>query len=63
MDRDMAVALLDQLHAAQKEFYSGGDALPRDPLASDIASTLPGNNDACDECRQAGYVPHPGRDR
>lgn len=25
MDRDIAVALLDQLHAAQNEFY-GGDA-------------------------------------
>jgi hypothetical protein len=24
MDRDIAVALLDQLHAAQNEFYGGG---------------------------------------
>ena len=33
MDRDIAVALLDQLHAAQNEFYGGGDALLRDLLA------------------------------
>ncbi len=45
MDRDIAVALLDQLHAAQNEFYGGGgDALLRDLLASDIAWTVPGNN-------------------
>jgi ketosteroid isomerase-like protein len=45
MDRDVAVALLDQLHAAQNEFYGGGggDAL-RDLLASGIAWTVPGNN-------------------
>ncbi len=34
----------DQLHAAQNEFYGGGDALLRDLLASDIAWTVPGNN-------------------
>jgi ketosteroid isomerase-like protein len=45
MDRDIAAALLDQLHAAQNEFYGGGgDALLRDLLASDIAWTVPGNN-------------------
>ncbi|MGO9221146.1 MAG: hypothetical protein ACLP5E_25790 [Streptosporangiaceae bacterium] len=45
MDRDIAVALLDQLHAAQNGFYGGGgDALLRDLLASDIAWTVPGNN-------------------
>ena len=45
MDRDIAVALLDQLHATQNEFYGGGgDALLRDLLASDIAWTVPGNN-------------------
>lgn len=45
MDRDIAVALLDQLHAAQNEFYGGGgDALLRDLLVSDIAWTVPGNN-------------------
>jgi len=45
MDRDIAVALLDQLHAAQNEFYGGGgDALLRGLLASDIAWTVPGNN-------------------
>ena len=45
MDRDIAVALLDQLHAAQNEFYGGGgDALLRDLLASDIAWTVPWNN-------------------
>jgi hypothetical protein len=34
MDRDIAVVLLDQLHAAQNEFCGGGgDALPRDLLA------------------------------
>ena len=49
MDRDIAVALLDQLHAAQNEFYGGGGAalgaaLLRDLLASDIAWTVPGNN-------------------
>ena len=41
MDRDIAVALLDQLHAAQNEFYGGGgDALLRDLLASDIAGRV-----------------------
>jgi ketosteroid isomerase-like protein len=45
MDRDIAVALLDQLHAAQNEFYGGGgDALLRDLLASGIVWTVPGNN-------------------
>ena len=44
MERVIAVALLDQLHAAQNEFYRGGDALLRDLLASDIAWTVPGNN-------------------
>jgi ketosteroid isomerase-like protein len=45
MDRDIAVALLDQLHAAQNEFYGGGgDALLRHLLASGIAWTVPGNN-------------------
>lgn len=42
MDRDIAVALLDQLHAAQNKFYGGGDALVRDLSASGIAGTVPG---------------------
>jgi ketosteroid isomerase-like protein len=45
MDRDIAVAMLDQLHAAQNEFYGGGgDALLRHLLASGIAWTVPGKN-------------------
>jgi ketosteroid isomerase-like protein len=45
MDREIAVALLDQLHAAQNEFYGGGgDALLRGILAADIVWTVPGNN-------------------
>ncbi len=45
MDREIAVALLDQLHAAQNEFYGGGgDTRLRDLLASDIVWTVPGNN-------------------
>ena len=52
MDRDIAVALLDQLHAAQNEFYGGGgDALPRDLLVSDIGWTVPGNNSVAGVCR------------
>jgi DNA-binding XRE family transcriptional regulator len=35
MDRDIAVALLGQLHAAQNGFYGGSDALLRDIVASE----------------------------
>jgi hypothetical protein len=31
MDRDIAVALLDQLHAAQNEFYGGGGIVDENP--------------------------------
>jgi len=57
MDRDIAVALLDQLHAAQNEFYGGGgDALLRDLLASGIAWTVPGNNSIAGVYRGTGAV-------
>lgn len=45
MDRDAAVQLLDRLHAAQNEFYSGGgDSGLRKLLTPDIAWTVPGRN-------------------
>ena len=45
MDRDGAVALLDELHAAQNEFYGGGsDGLLRDLLIPEVAWTVPGDN-------------------
>jgi hypothetical protein len=43
MDRDIAVALLDQLHSAQNEFYGvGGDALRRDLVALSYPDPAPG---------------------
>jgi ketosteroid isomerase-like protein len=45
LDRDRAIALLDELHEAQNEFYAGGDGAPlRRLLTSDIAWTVPGEN-------------------
>ena len=46
MDRDIAVALLDQLHAAQNGFYGGGDALLRDLLVFWHRLTQPYRGDA-----------------
>jgi SnoaL-like domain len=45
VNRDAAIALLDQLHEAQNELYSGGSgaALER-LLAPDITWTVPGHN-------------------
>jgi hypothetical protein len=43
MNRDAAVALLDQLHRAQNEFYAGGEpGALRELLADDIIWTIPG---------------------
>lgn len=43
MNRASALALLDQLHAAQNEFYGGGDGRTlRELLVADIAWTVPG---------------------
>ncbi len=45
MNRDIAIALLDQLHQAQNEFYAGGaGAALRQLLAPDIRWTVPGEN-------------------
>jgi ketosteroid isomerase-like protein len=45
MDRESAVALLDELHSAQNEFYGGGsDGRLRELLTPDIAWSVPGNN-------------------
>ena len=45
MDRQDAVALLDRLHSAQKEFYGGGgDEHLRELLTPDIAWTVPGRS-------------------
>ena len=45
MNRDVAIDLLDRLHAAQNEYYGGGagDAL-RQLLAPGIVWTVPGDN-------------------
>lgn len=43
MDRARAIVLLDRLHAAQNEFYGGGDDVPlRRILAADIVWSVPG---------------------
>ncbi len=43
MDRARAIALLDQLHDAQNEFYSGGDeTLLRRILDAHIVWSVPG---------------------
>ena len=45
VNRDTAVAILDRLHAAQNEFYSGGaDVSLHQLLAPNITWTVPGNN-------------------
>ena len=45
MNRDTVIGLLDQLHAAQNEFYTGGPgAALRQLLAPDITWTVPGDN-------------------
>jgi ketosteroid isomerase-like protein len=45
MDRNDAVALLDQLHTAQNEFYAGGfGAALEQLLAPNITWTVPGDN-------------------
>lgn len=45
MKRTDAVALLDRLHAAQNQFYGGGDGAPLvELLTTDIGWTVPGDN-------------------
>jgi ketosteroid isomerase-like protein len=45
VDRDTAIALLDRLHAAQNDFYSGGsDAALKKLLAPNVTWTVPGDN-------------------
>ena len=45
MDRDIAVDLLDRLHAAQNEYYSGGSGAELEQLlAPGITWTVPGDN-------------------
>lgn len=45
MDRDAAILLLDRLHSAQNESYSGGgDERLRELLTTDIAWIVPGQN-------------------
>ena len=45
MDRARAIALLDKLHAAQHEFYAGGESAPlRKLLTPDITWIVPGEN-------------------
>ncbi len=46
MDRARAIALLDELHEAQNEFYAGGEGAPlRDLLTPDITWIVPGKSD------------------
>lgn len=45
MDRDTAVDLVDRLHAAQNEYYSGGSGAELERLlAPGITWTVPGDN-------------------
>ena len=45
MDRASAIALLDELHRAQNEFYAGGEgAALRELLTPGITWTVPGEN-------------------
>ena len=45
MDRARAIALLDELHEAQNEFYAGGEGAPlRQLLTPDITWIVPGAN-------------------
>lgn len=46
MDRARAIALLDELHRAQNEYYAGGESAPlRELLTPDITWIVPGEND------------------
>jgi hypothetical protein len=45
MNRDTAIGLLDDLHAAQNEFYAGGSGVTlKQFLAPNIVWTVPGDN-------------------
>lgn len=45
MNRDTAIAILDRLHAAQNDFYAGGEVGPLSQLlTSNITWTVPGDN-------------------
>lgn len=45
MDRARAIALLDELHQAQNEFYAGGESAPlRRLLTPEISWIVPGEN-------------------
>jgi ketosteroid isomerase-like protein len=45
MDRDIAIASLSRLHAAQQAFYAGGPPAPvREKLTDDIVWRVPGAN-------------------
>src|SRR2546430_6541506 len=45
MNRDTAIDLLDRLHEAQSEFYTGGSGAALDKLlAPNISWTVPGDN-------------------
>ena len=45
MNRDAAIALLDQLHEAQNGFYAGGSGTALEQLlAPDVTWTVPGDN-------------------
>jgi len=45
VNRDAAVALLDQLHEAQNELYAGGSSAALEPLlAPSIVWTVPGHS-------------------
>lgn len=45
MNRDTAIDLLDRLHKAQNEFYTGGSEAALQPLlAASITWTVPGDN-------------------
>jgi ketosteroid isomerase-like protein len=45
MDREIAIASLSRLHAAQGAFYAGGPAAPvRELLTDDIVWRIPGEN-------------------
>ena len=45
MDREIAIELLDRLHAAQNEYYSGGSGAELEPLLTPgIVWTVPGDN-------------------
>ncbi|TDD70090.1 hypothetical protein E1262_11045 [Jiangella aurantiaca] len=57
MDRNAAVALLDELHAAQNRYYGGGDGTAlRALLTDDITWTVPGDNSIAGTYRGLGEV-------